>query len=324
MKSNIVVGVLRGGPSNEHEVSLKSGEVVLSNLPKNFLGMDILISKEGQWSLNNRVLSPQSILSRVDVCFNALHGTFGEDGGVQKILDEACVPYTGPGRFGAALSMNKYLTKNYLEIPMVSFAKNVILSSNSLEPFDPNSVLDQLGLPVVVKPVMSGSSVGVRVVSSVGELEEAVKEGFKHSSSVMVEEYIEGREATCGVLESFQNKNIFPLSPVEIIPPVDHNFFDYQAKYSGESREICPGDFSVNDIQIMQNASVLAHQTLGLQHYSRTDFIIHPERGIFFLETNSLPGLSPTSLLPLSLKEAGLELPDFFEHVIDLALRYKF
>jgi len=175
-------------------------------------------------------------------------------------------------------------------------------------------------MPAVVKPVSAGSSVGVSLAHSLGELETALEEAFRYSDQAIVEEKISGREATCGVIENFRGLPVYSLLPVEIIKPQDRDFFDYHAKYSGKSQEICPGNFSAGEKEEIQRLAKEAHRVLGLRHYSRSDFIIHPKRGIYILETNSLPGLTPESLFPISLEAVGSNLPEFLDHIVTEAL----
>ena len=136
----------------------------------------------------------------------------------------------------------------------------------------------------------------------------------------MVEENIKGREATCGVVDKFRGNDFYSLLPIEIIKPEKSDFFDYEAKYCGGSQEICPGNFSRDEKEAIQELAVAAHKVLGLRHYSRSDFIISPGRGIYILEVNTLPGLTAESLLPKSLQAVGCSLPDFLDHLITLAL----
>jgi D-alanine-D-alanine ligase len=148
----------------------------------------------------------------------------------------------------------------------------------------------------------------------------ALEKALKYSDVIIVEEFIKGKEATCGVVENFRGQMIYPLFPVEIIKPKDFEFFGYDAKYSGESSEACPGNFSEKEKKTIQDMAVEAHRILGLRHYSRSDFIVSPKRGVYILEVNTLPGLTKESLLPKSLEAAGCSLSNFLDHVITLAL----
>ena len=149
---------------------------------------------------------------------------------------------------------------------------------------------------------------------------EAIKEALEHSDRVMVEEFIKGREATCGVVDNFRDEKHYALAPIEIKIASGKTFFDYDAKYSGKTREICPGDFSQAEGATIEEMSKEAHRALGLRHYSRSDFIITPKGKVYILETNSLPGMTAESLLPKALNTIGCSSKDFIDHIIKLAL----
>lgn len=315
------IGVLRGGPSPEYDVSLKTGEYVLSllrQMPEKYQPVDIFISKEGDWHVAGAKRKPKDALKNIDVVFNALHGTYGEDGGVQKILSALRIPYTGSKAFGAALSMNKDLTKEAYVLNDLLTPRHTLLYGNvSLDNLI--HVFRTYLPPMVVKPSNSGSSVGIEFAHTFEELKESVARAFKHSHKVMVEEHIQGKEGTCAVVENVRGEKLYALIPVEIQKPENSHFFDYDAKYSGESREICPGTFSLEENKKMEYMAKRAHEVLGLRHYSRSDFIITPKGRVYILETNSLPGLTQESLLPKSLKAVGWKPQEFIEHLINLA-----
>lgn len=324
----IRVGVIRGGPSSEYDVSLKSGEAVLKNLPRKFEAIDIFISKEGVWHVGGIEKTPTDALKNIDVAFVALHGQYGEDGKIQRILEHIGVPFTGSESMASAIAMNKHLTKKVLKSDAAIGIKDIIkfpahktFSRDEVLQKGAHGIFREIVMPAFVKPVAAGSSVGVSFVKVFFDLEPAIKKALEHSDSIIIEEFIEGREATCGVIEDFRGEKHYALLPVEIIAPEKSTFFDYDAKYGGESQEICPGNFSDETKKIIQAAAKAVHKELGLRHYSRSDFIIHPKRGVFFLETNTLPGLTAESLLPKSVKAIGLSMPDFFEHVIGLVRR---
>ena len=323
--SKIIVGVLRGGPSSEYEVSLKTGASVLKNLNRErYEPRDILIAKDGAWHMDGFRRGEDYILHRVDVVFNALHGEYGEDGKVQRIMEHFGAPFTGSLSLPSAIAMNKVMTKNNVAGTSVRLPRHIVIE-NSDENLE-RKIIDAwktFTQPSVVKPMALGSSVGVGIARDFPTLRALILGVLKKSDGAMVEEYIQGREATCGVVENFRGEEIYQLLPVEIIPPPERDFFDYQAKYSGISREICPGNFSAEEKKEIQQAARLVHKTLGLGHYSRSDFIVSPKRGIYFLEVNTLPGLTSESLFPKSLVAIGCSLPDFLEHLIMLALDRK-
>lgn len=316
----IRVGVLRGGPSNEYEVSLKTGANIIKSLPEKYSPVDVFIDKKGIWHINGVAYEPRDVFKKIDVAFNALHGEYGEDGKVQKILDAFSIPYTGSKSLPSAIGMNKALAKNIFKSHGIKTPYHNVESKN--EDVDDIAVrlFGTFPMPAVVKPIASGSSVGVSIAFNFQGLKDALSKAFLYSDTVLVEEFIKGREATCGVIDEFRGKDYYSLLPVEIIKPEKSDFFDYDAKYCGGSQEICPGNFSQNEKKDIQDLAIATHRALGLRHYSRSDFIISPRRGIFILEVNTLPGLTSESLLPKSLNAVGCSLPDFLDHLITLAL----
>ena len=318
----IRVAVLRGGPSSEYEVSLKTGATVLQHIPQEvYDAHDIFISREGEWYRNGVQFTPHEALSHFDVIFNALHGQYGEDGKVQHILEMSGIPFTGSGSFASSVAMNKAMTKEVFKKEKIRTPQHKLISNISAENLA--ELFLTFSPPVVVKPVSAGSSMGVTMVKSFDSFETAIKEAMKHSDTVMVEEYIPGVEATVGVVDGYRDQNIYVLPPIEIRPR-GSAFFDYENKYgSGESgaEEIVPGNFSEKDKRELEELARKVHSILGLRHYSRTDFIVSPKRGIFVLETNTLPGLTETSLLPKALHSVGASLSHFLDHVLQLALK---
>ncbi len=329
MSPLIRVGVLRGGPSAEHEVSLQSGAHVLDvlrrRLDTKYHPTDILIDKRGVWHIDGLPVDPVRLHSSVDVVFNALHGSYGEDGKIQSILETHHIPFTGSGSLGSAVGMNKLLTKQ-------AFAAHGIKSPYAKE-VDADGILSDAQeiahtlfrlflLPAVVKPASSGSSVGVSVVRSFAELVPALRQAAAHGGTVIIEEFIPGTEATCGVIEGFRGHDLYTLPPVEIRPHA--GFFDYEAKYAGKSQEIVPATFSEHIKRSLEGLAATIHRSLGLRHYSRSDFIIHPRRGIYVLEVNTLPGLTGESLMPKALRAVGSDTHELIDHVIRLAVGQRF
>lgn len=315
-----IVGVLRGGPSREHEISLKTGAAMLANLPgERFTTHDIYIDREGQWHDRGRETTPERALRQIDVALVGLHGEYGEDGEVQKVLERFGVPYTGADSFGSYLAQHKlmskvraqeagFLTPEFRHVARLEDSEEIV-----------SDVIRSFHQPVVVKPVGWGSSVGVSIVGGYAPVLAAVQELFSLGApSILIEEYIRGRETTVGVVENLRGEVLYSLPTIEIIPP-EADFFSYGAKYSGETREVCPGNFSRVTTEELQHIAKAMHRTLGLRHYSRSDFIVAP-KGVYYLETNTLPGLTQESLLPKALAAVGVSFPDFLSHVVGLAL----
>jgi D-alanine-D-alanine ligase len=315
------VGVLRGGPSSEYEVSLKTGKSVIDSLADRYTVLDIFIDKSGVWHYLGAPIAPEKIFKKVDVIFNALHGAYGEDGTVQKLLDNYSIPYTGSRALASAVGMNKALSKKVYKNYDLKTPLSVIVTATDCSSGELLNLFKSFPMPAVVKPVSGGSSVGTAIAKTLADLELAVADALKYSRQALIEEFIAGKEATCGVVDEFRDEEIYSLLPVEIRKPFGSAFFDYQAKYGGQSQEICPGNFTPKEKKEIQDMARQAHKALGLRHYSRSDFIIHPKRGIYILETNTLPGLTSESILPKSLQAVGCSLPDFLDHLIILALK---
>src|ERR1035437_3903301 len=277
----IKVAVLRGGPGEEHDVSLKTGKNILESLPEKYIPMDVFVAKDKSWYLDGISISPEKLFRSVDVVFNAMHGQYGEDGKVQQLMDHFGVKYTGSKALASALGMNKVLAKEiFIKAGLKTPVYKVIRKGDNLKDID-QTIFKTFPMPAIVKPGGSGSSIGVSLVKKLEEIIPAIEKALKYTETVLVEEFIKGKEATCGVLEKFRKEEIYPLLPVEITQPKEFEFFGYDAKYSGCSGEVCPGNFSEKEKQMLQHMSVEAHRLLGLRHYSRSDFIVSPKRGVY-------------------------------------------
>ncbi|HYF13080.1 MAG TPA: D-alanine--D-alanine ligase [Candidatus Paceibacterota bacterium] len=318
-----VVGVLRGGPSREYDVSLKTGASALQALNREkYDPRDIFIDREGTWHMHGMAMPPEKALRGVDVAFNAMHGEYGEDGEVQRVLNTLAIPYTGSNAHASSLAFNKARTKQIVKKLGIRTPRALLIEreevKGDMEELAYN-IFRTFPHPAIVKPATGGSSIGVVIVSNFHTLAWALEEAFKISSQALVEEYIRGREATVGVIDNFRNEKIYSLFPIEIIPQ-GRPFFDYDAKYGGRSVQRVPGHFTYDEKVQLMNMAKTVHDALGLHHYSRSDFIVS-RRGIYFLEVNTLPGLTAESLFPKGLEAVGSKLPDFLEHVIHLARR---
>ncbi len=315
------VGVLRGGPSSEYEISLQTGGNVLKCLRDKFSdkyhARDILIDKKGNWHIDGMPITPKQLAMRLDVAFNALHGAYGEDGTVQHIFEVHGLPMTGSKSLPSAVGMNKVLSRKVFENHGIKTPLGKEILSNDIRD-DITGVARELfrsfPIPAVVKPVSEGSSVGVSIVRTQSELIEALQEAVKYGSSVLIEEFISGTEVTVGVIEGFRNQEIYSLPAVEIRPY--NKFFDFKAKYEGMSEEIVPARLPHKIKDELASLAKRAHQALGLSQYSRSDFIIHPKRGIYILETNTLPGLTNESLIPKALRSVGSDTHELVDHLI--------
>ena len=239
------VAVVRGGPSEEHDVSMRTGASVIDGLKNSdFSVHDVVVSRAGEWLQHGRVWDPIQVLQSVDVVFIALHGAYGEDGKIQRYLDTHSIPYTGSKAYPSSVAFNKALTKDYLQRHDIKLAPHLYATRDNIsDPFKfAEAASDVFNGPFVVKPVTGGSSVGTVIAKNTPELALALEKLFKIYDSLLVEKKISGREATVGVINNFREKHLYSLPPIEIIPKTE--FFDYQAKYDGTTSEVCPGCFS--------------------------------------------------------------------------------
>lgn len=311
--------MVRGGPSAEYEISLQTGGVVLQNLPESYQGVDILIDRSGGWYRGGEKVLPYQALVNTDIVFNALHGEYGEDGKIQRDLEGLGLPYTGANVIGAALSMNKVLAKECLKNSGIKTPRGVELGISDDISERLFAIFEKFPLPAVVKPASSGSSLGVTFAQSFDDIERGVRKAFLYSPRVLVEEYIHGTEGTVGIIENFRDEALYTLAPIEIIP-TESPIFDYDGKYKGRAMQFSPSRFLKSDNARVEATAKAVHRALGLRHYSRTDLIITPEGQIYVLEVNALPALAPESSFDRSLKTGNIELKEFIDHVLSLAL----
>ncbi len=313
------IAVLRGGPSNEYDVSLLSGAAVLKSLRElNYPHKDIIISRRGEWLESGISRTPDTALEAVDVVFVALHGEYGEDGQIQRILHRKKIPFTGSGAMSSAIAFNKLLTKQTLKdfaIKMVPHRRVDKLSLHNLQ-FELDYIAETMHSELFVKPLASGSSIGARYAPNKEALELSLRELLTLYDAVLVEEFIRGREATVGVLQDFRGQSLYVLPPIEIVPPGGQPFFSSEVKYNGTTEEICPGRFSFDEKVKLAEAAALAHTALHLDHYSRSDFMVRNGE-VYFLEVNTLPGLTSESLLPKAAAAIGLEFNDLVKHLVE-------
>jgi D-alanine--D-alanine ligase len=307
----INLAVLMGGMSSEHEISLISGQNVLNYLNKEKYNITpIVISKKGEWWVNDAKKTIDEALKGIDVVFNALHGEYGEDGKIQGLLDCFSIKYTGSGVLASALGMDKIKSKELFERGGILTPKHTILKRG--EDFN-----KKFRGKLVVKPASLGSSVGISIVEKGEDLKKAIDKAFEHCDTVIIEEYIQGRETTCGIIDDFRGQEYFALPITEIIPPPGR-FFDYEVKYDGSTQEITPARIDKNLTKKIQDLAIKAHQILGCKGYSRVDFIIRGNK-IYILEANTLPGLTKESLLPKAAKAAGIEFAELLDIIVNNA-----
>ncbi len=298
-----------GGPSSEHDVSLSTAKMVMDYLDRDkYEIIPVLIGRNGEWQVD-----PEDLSKAADVAFIAMHGEYGEDGKVQKVLEDVNLPYTGSGVIPSALGMNKIFSARLIKTYGLRVPNYVPVSKLD------NEVSISFDFPVVVKPVDRGSSVGTTIVRKKEDLPEALENAFKFSDDAMIQEYIHGRELTCGVIDD-ENETI-SLPVTEIIPKTS-TFFDYHAKYTANaSEEITPADISREQTTRVQDVAVRIHKYIGAYGMSRTDFILGDDGNLYVLEINTIPGMTPNSLLPKAAMAYGLTFSELLDKIISAALR---
>lgn len=317
------IAILTGGDSEERVISLKSGAVVREHLPKDRYRSFLIDIQKSDWcdvdsgvqvDKNDFSLTLNGEKIRFDCAFAALHGTPLEDGKMQGYLEMLGIPYTCCDGYVSALTMNKHATKmqmaQYGSVPM---AKSVLLrKGEKIE----NERLAALGMPLFVKPNTHGSSFGVTKVKTAAALPAAIEEALKFDNEAVVESFLPGREFSNGVLRV--NGEVVVLPVTEIIPETE--FFDFAAKYEGKSQEITPADLSPELTRQCQNTSKFLYEALKCRGVVRFDYILVGDT-FHFLEANTIPGISPASIVPQQARAHGWELGEFFSLLIEEAMR---
>jgi len=304
----LTVALLSGGISSEREVSINSGNQVFEALDKEKYE---IIRYDPKTDIYRLVADAP----KIDVALIILHGLYGEDGTVQGLLDLLNIPYQGSGVLGSAIAMNKVISKQLFQKHGLPIPEYIIAKKG--DTIDPANCRKQIGLPMVVKPAEGGSSVGMSIVKTEDTLINALKKAFEYDETVLIESYIKGIEITGGVIG---NKDLQALPIIEIIPDEKHEFFDYEAKYTaGITQEICPARIDDSLTVRAQTYSKIAHQALSCKGYSRTDMILK-DNDIYVLETNTIPGMTPTSLLPQAANAAGLNFTRLLDRLIELGI----
>lgn len=304
---NINVALLAGGASGERDISIASGQGAREALEEagfNVMTFDPVIRSDLRSLMDGNF----------DVAFLCLHGKYGEDGTIQGMLEVLGIPYTGSGVWSSALAIDKIRAK-------VFYRHYGIPTPDSITMYDEPTmsgaeVIEKVGSPCVVKPANEGSALGVHIVKTPEEVEEALKESFQHDREVLIETYIKGTELTVSVLG---NDDPVALPVIKIVPQAE--FYDFQSKYApGGSQHICPAPLSPEETERVQKTALAAHKALGCRGVSRTDIIMDEQGKCWTLETNTVPGMTSTSLFPDAGRAAGYSFPELCTKLIELAL----
>jgi D-alanine-D-alanine ligase len=308
MDETVLIAVLMGGPGSEREVSLASGKAVLEAL---------LV--EGLNAVGVEVKDREPILPEgTGLAFNAIHGTFGEDGELQAYLEKLGIPYTGAGEATSRVAFDKVLSKAKF------VAAGVPTPESETVDVSGGVTMPTMALPYVVKPPREGSSVGIHIVKDAGEAEAAMGDAAKYGDDVLVEQFVEGRELTVAII----GDEVFPV--VEIIPPED-GWYDMSTKYpwlSGQevgSQYICPADLTAEETRVVQEAAQKAHKALEIEVYSRVDVLLDSLSNPYILEANTIPGMTASSLLPkaAAAAEPGYDFGALCRRIAELSLNLR-
>ena len=303
LNKEMLISVLMGGPGAERDVSLASGAAVLKALTERGYhaeGVDVIDA------------TPE-IPEGTGLAYNVIHGTFGEDGGLQSFLEEKGIPYTGAGKETSRVAFDKVLSKEKF------VAGNVPTPLSETLDCANGVVFPKMPIPYVVKPPREGSSVGIRIVKTEEEALPALEQAAAMSPDILIEQFVEGREMTVGVVGG----EVFPV--VEIIPP-DGEWYDMETKYpwlsgkSGGSEYICPAALSDSELASVNDAVKKAYDSLGIEVYSRVDVLLNSSGNPYVLEANTIPGMTETSLLPMGAAEAGYDFGTLCLKIAELSL----
>lgn len=345
----IKLGIIFGGKSGEHKVSLSSVQGVISALNKDKYNLSFLaITKNGEWlsgkeaeeylALSQKFdLESEEIKSfienrktnglrdllekkidgqKIDLILPILHGPFGEDGRLQGMLDILEIPYVFSNHLAHALAMNKPKTKIIAENVGVLTAKS--LAFNRKEMIDLQEIVTSLKFPLIIKPAELGSSVGMTLTNDENELKAGIEKAFSVDENILLEEFISGREMTVTIIEVNSPKAII----ITEIVSQKATWFDYNSKYNkGGSRHICPAEISKELEEKIKRQSEAIFKKVGCRDLARADFIVDKNEQIYFLEINTIPGMTPTSLVPEALQKTGSSLGEFLDEVIDKRLK---
>ena len=297
------IGVLMGGLSPEREVSLTSGKEIFNAIGRKGLNA-IMIDVDHN-------IGATLVERKIDLACIALHGTWGEDGTIQGLLEYLKIPYTGPGVLGSAIAYNKVVSKEIFMERGIPTAPYQVITAEERD-----HVKRKLDLPVVVKPADQGSSIGVSIVQTEAEWQQALDRAFEISEEILIEQFIEGKLLAIGM------NGPEPMPIVEIAPK--SGFYDYEAKYTeGKTDYVCPARLTAEEVGLCNEASIQTFKALKGRGFPRVDIIL--ENGTpYVLEMNTVPGMTPTSLLPMAARKAGLEFDDLVIEILNRArLDYK-
>jgi len=320
------IAVIGGGYSNEKGISIKSAKTVFENIDRNkynvykvqidedgWFGFD---EKENKTEINRTDFSFEldGTTVKIDCAFIVIHGTPGEDGKLQAYFDMLNIPYTTCSHLAATLTFNKFVCNRFLESYNIPVASAVLVRKNEI--IEPSEIVAKVGLPCFIKPADGGSSYGVTKVESESEIESAVKLALEHGTQALIESFLKGREVTNGIYKSPRGIHVLPIT--EIL--TDNDFFDFDAKYKGESNEVTPAELEEEVALKIKATTQKVYEILGLSGIARADYILHNGEP-HLIEINTVPGQSAESIIPQMASHEGVSLKQLFDDVLEVALK---
>lgn len=316
-----IVGILRGGASPEYDLSLKTGVTMRDALPDDRYDVrDIFVDKQGVWHARGIPSDPARILSQMDVVLNALHGDAGEDGTVQRILDRSGVRYAGPRAHAALASYHRPQARDILKLSGVKIPQGVSFSLDSSTDTGAmaREVFARFGPPYMVKPARGSALRGIRLARTIIELPHVLGDVLDTHGGALVEEYVRGHDASASVLEGFRGENIYTFPPVHSLVSNGFSHINTEHIENNMVRHTCPSHFAHEEKQCIADAARMAHQALGMTHFSHSDFRVAPH-GIYLVKTDHIPRLYPGGVHHSMFDAVGVSTREFVEHLIMLA-----
>ena len=317
------IGLFCGGYSSEYEISMKSAQLILDHFPQEYEIYKIVVSKKGWYGelsdsqitfdMNSCEIELPNGKKTIDAGIICIHGDPGENGKIQAFLDLKGIPFVNSGFESSSLSFDKYTCNQFLKSQDIDTAKSILLRKHQL--YNADHICNELGLPLFVKPTGSGSSYGISKVYKKDELDKAIEFAFSEGKQIILESFLEGRELTCAVFRDQEALRALPIT--EIIS--ENDFFDYEAKYNGKSKEQTPAQIDEITANTIRTLSKDIYEVLGLKSIARIDFILVGTTPNV-IEVNTIPGFSEASIVPQMLNIAGIDLKDFWKKVIEQEL----
>lgn len=318
------IAIVYGGYSSEYKISEKSARVIFEHIDREFYEPYLVEITKKSWHVNMKgggvapvdknkfTFISDNIEMGFDTAFITIHGTPGEDGKLQSYFDMIGLKYINSGHFGSALTFNKWACNSFLRAFGIATAKAILIRKGDT----PNAIeiADEIGFPCFIKPNGAGSSFGVSKVKTLMEMPVAIAKAFEEDNEVVVESFIKGREITCGLY--FNGSEIIPLPPTEIIS--QNEFFDYNAKYNGQSQEVTPAPISSEWTTLIQNTSKSIYRRLGLKGLARIDFMVTDEGVPYLIEVNTTPGMSEQSIVPQQIRAMGKTVKEVLTQLIEV------